>query len=51
MLPLNAFERTQLLNAVLMPKWTYRTLFLPNDFMFKVVDTVCLVDPGVHPRG
>ena len=42
MLPLTAFERIQLLNTVLMPKWTCRTLFLPNDAMFKVVDTMCL---------
>ena len=32
-LPLNAFERVQLLNTVLIPRWTYRTWFLPNDLI------------------
>ena len=41
-LPLNAFERVQLLNTVLIPRWTYRTLFLPNDTMFKAMDPMCL---------
>ena len=42
MLPLNAFERIPLMNTVLMPKWTYRTRFLPNGAMFKVIGTMCL---------
>ena len=41
-LPLNAFERLQLLNTVLIPQWTYRTWFLPNDSMFKAMDSMCL---------
>ena len=41
-LPLNAFERGQLLNTILIPWWTYRTLFLPNDSMFKAMDSLCL---------
>ena len=41
-LPLNAFERVQLLNAILIPRWNYRVLFLPNDSMFKAVDSMCL---------
>ena len=41
-LPLNAFQRVQLLNTVLIPRWTYRTLFLPNDSMFKAMDSMCL---------
>ena len=41
-LPLNAFERVPLLNTVLIPRWTYRTLFLPNDSMFKAMDAMCL---------
>ena len=41
-LPLNAFERVQLLNTVLIPQWTYCTLFLPNDSMFKTMDSMCL---------
>ena len=40
-MPLNAFERVQLLNTVLIPRWTYRTLFLPNDSMFKTMDSMC----------
>ena len=41
-LPLNAFERVQLLNTILIPRWTYRTLFLPNDSIFKAMDSMCL---------
>ena len=41
-LPLNAFERVQLLNTVLVPRWTYRTLILSNDSMFKAMDSMCL---------
>ena len=41
-LPLNAFERVQLLNTILIPRWTYRTLFLPKDSMFKAMDSMCL---------
>ena len=41
-LPLNAFERVQLLSTILIPRWTYRTLFLPNDSMFKAMDSMCL---------
>ena len=39
---MNAFERVQLLNTILIPRWTYRTLFLPNDSMFKTMDSMCL---------
>ena len=41
-LPLNAFERVLLLNTILIPRWTYRTLFLPNNSMFKAMDAMCL---------
>ena len=41
-LPLSAFERVQLPNTVLIPRWTYRALFLPNDSMFKAMDSMCL---------
>ena len=41
-LPLNTFERVQLLNTVLIPRWTYRTLFHPNDSMFKAMDSMYL---------
>ena len=41
-LPLNAFERVQLLNTIQIPRWTYRTLFLPNDSMFTAMDSMCL---------
>ena len=41
-LPLHAFGRVQLLNTILIPRWTYRTLFLPNDSMFQAMDAMCL---------
>ena len=41
-LPLNAFERVQLLTPLLIPWWVYRTLFLPNDSMFKAMDSMYL---------
>ena len=41
-LPLNAFQRVRLLNTILIPRQTYRTLFLPNDSMFKAMDSMCL---------
>ena len=41
-LPPNAFERVQLLNTVLIPRSTCRTLFFPNDSMFKAMDAMCL---------
>ena len=41
-LPLNACEWVRLLNTVLISFWTYRTLFLPNDSMFKAMDSMCL---------
>ena len=31
-----------MLGPNLIPRWTYRTLFLPNDSMFKTMDSVCL---------
>ena len=40
-LPLNAFKRVQPLNTVPIPRWTYRTLFLPNDSMFRAMDSMC----------
>ena len=40
-LPLNAFRWVQLLNTVVIPRWMYRTLFLPNDSMFKAMDPMC----------
>ena len=41
-LPLNAFERVQLLNSVLIPRWLYHTLFIPHDRMFQHIDKICL---------
>ena len=29
-------------NTILIPRWTYRTLFSPNDSMFKAMDAMCL---------
>ena len=42
MLARNVVAWVKLLNTLLMPKWTYRTLFLPNDTTFKVVNTMSL---------
>ena len=38
MVPLNAFERVQLLNSVLIPWWPYYTMFIPHDRMFHHID-------------
>ena len=40
--PMNTFERVQLLNTILIPRWNYWTLILPNDSMFKTMDSMCL---------
>jgi hypothetical protein len=37
-LPLNAWERVELVNTVLSPRWTYRMLLIPNDITFKQLD-------------
>ena len=42
LLPLNAFERMQLINIMLMPEWAYCTLFLSNDSMFSTIDKMCV---------
>ena len=41
-LPLHAFERLQLLNSVLIPRWLYHTMFIPHDAMFQHIDKICL---------
>ena len=41
-LPLNAFERVQLLNSVLIPRWLYHTMFIPHHRMFQHIDKICL---------
>ena len=41
-LPLNAFERVQLLNFVHIPHWLYHTMFIPHDRMFRHIDKMCL---------
>ena len=41
-LPLNAFERVQLLNSVLISRWLYHTMFIPHDRMFQHIDQTCL---------
>ena len=38
---MGAFE-AYFVNAILIPRWTYRTLLLPNDSMFKAMDSMCL---------
>ena len=37
-LPLNAWERVELVYTVLNPRWTYRMLLIPNDITFKQLD-------------
>ena len=37
-LPLNAWERVELINTVLTPRWTYRLLLIPSDFIYKQLD-------------
>ena len=39
---LNAFERVQLLNSVLIPRWLYHAMFIPHDRMFQHIDKICL---------
>ena len=39
-LPLNNFERTQLLNSVLIPPWVYHCLLVPDDRFFHRLDKV-----------
>ena len=41
-LPLNALERVQLLNSMLIPRWLYHTMFIPHDRMFQHIDKICL---------
>ena len=41
-LPLNAFERVQLLNSMLIPRWLYITMFISHDRMFQHIDNICL---------
>ena len=36
------FQRVQLRNTILILRWMYRTLFFPNDSMFKAIDSMCL---------
>ena len=38
MLPLDTFERTQLLSSVLMPRWVYRSLFVASDKLLHDID-------------
>ena len=41
-LPLHAFERVQLLNSMLIPRWLYHTMFIPHDCIFQHKDKICL---------
>ena len=53
-LPLDAFERAQLLSLVLFPKWCYRSLFIPHDRMFYDIDqkarNFVTAAKGIEPR-
>ena len=39
-LPLNSFERVQLLNSILIPQWVYHYLLVPDDRLFYRLDKV-----------
>ena len=39
-LPLNNFERAQLLNSILIPQWLYHCLLVPDDRFFHRLDKV-----------
>ena len=53
-LPRNAFERVQLLNSVLIPRWLYHAVFIPHDRMFHHIDKICLdfvaIAKGLEPN-
>ena len=53
-LPLDAFERAQLLSLVLFPKWCYTSLFIPHDRMFYDIDQKARIfvtaAKGIEPR-
>ena len=53
-LPLNAFERVQLVNSLLIPRWLYHALFVPHDRMFHKIDQrvrdFVTAAKGVQPR-
>ena len=53
-LPLNAFERVQLVNSVLIPKWLYQAMFVPHDRMFHKIDQrvrdILTAAKGVEPK-
>ena len=39
---MNTFERMQLLNSVLLPRWMHHTLFIPHDAVFHKIDKIGL---------
>ena len=41
-LPLNGYEKVAIINAVLIPRWTYRGLFLGNRSRTAVWDDILL---------
>ena len=48
--PMNGWERTQLVNFVLMPRWMHRLILLPSDKMFHRIDSMVL-DFVCQPKG
>ena len=53
-LPLNGYEKVTIINAVLIPRWTYRGLFLGNRSRMAVWDDILLQylrdTPGIEQR-
>ena len=47
-LPLNGYEKVAIINAVLIPRWTYRELFLGNRSRMAMWDGILL--PEEHTR-
>ena len=41
-LPLNPFERVELVNTVVMPRWTHYNFFGPTKALSRSIDTMCL---------
>ena len=49
-IPMNGWERAQLVNSVLVPRWLHRLLLLPSDKTLHQIDTM-LSDFVREPKG